>query len=140
MTAISSLSSYGYGTSPLEALKKAREEDASSRAQANQAQGTSGGDTASISDTAKELSRIMAKAKGENSGDSSESQDPIERIKKKIDELEKKIAAVQQSRLPDGAKQGMVKGLETELAALQQELARMMSEAKSQTGSSAAKG
>lgn len=88
-----------------------------------------GGDSATISDAARELGKIMAKSRGEAVPDDSESQDPIEKIKKKIEELEKKIAQVEQSSAPDATRQGVVKGLETELASLRQQLSQLMAQA-----------
>jgi len=90
---------------------------------------SSGKDTVSLSSAAKELSKILAKGKGEAVPDEEESSDPIERIKKKIEELEKKIAQVEMSSIPDQTKQGVVKGLETELAALNQQLSQLMADA-----------
>ncbi|WP_027190960.1 hypothetical protein [Fundidesulfovibrio putealis] len=90
---------------------------------------SSGKDTVSLSTAAQELSKILAKGKGEAVPDEEESSDPIERIKKKIEELEKKIAQVEQSSVPDQTKQGVVKGLETELAALNQQLSQLMADA-----------
>jgi len=89
----------------------------------------SGKDTYPFPTAAQELSKILAKGKGEAVPDEEESSDPIERIKKKIEELEKKIAQVEQSSVPDETKQGVVKGLETELAALNQQLAQLMADA-----------
>ncbi len=63
-------------------------------------------------------------------------------IKKKIEELEKKIAQVEQSSVPDSTKQGVVKGMETELASLRQQLAQLMAESTqsaSGSGSGSAK-
>ena len=90
-----------------------------------------------ISEAAEQLRKILAKGRGEAAQDDSESQDPIERIKKKIEELEKKIAQVEESSVPDATKQGVVKGMEAELASLRQQLAQLMAEAaKSSAGSS----
>jgi len=105
------------------------DQERKANATSSAATSSSGKDTVSLSTAAQELSKILAKGKGEAVPDEEESSDPIERIKKKIEELEKKIAQVEMSSVPDETKQGVVKGLETELAALNQQLAQLTADA-----------
>ena len=98
----------------------------------------SSGDTVSISSAAKELSKILGRNTGSASGADSEDSDPVTKLKKQIEELEKKIAEVQQSSLPDGPKQAVVQGLQTELASMNQQLAQLMAQAASSGGGAGA--
>jgi len=124
--AISSLGASAVGSAyAAQSVDKERTQSAKS----SDAASSSDKDTVSLSSAAQELSKILAKGKGEAVPDEEESSDPIERIKKKIEELEKKIAQVEQSSIPDQTKQGVVKGLETELAALNQQLSQLMADA-----------
>ncbi|MFZ5427239.1 MAG: hypothetical protein ACOZEN_09700 [Thermodesulfobacteriota bacterium] len=118
----------GYKTGAAQAAIRASEAAASNQETAAVSR-NAGKDSVTISDAAKEFGKIMAKGRGETVPNDSESQDPIEKIKKKIEELEKKIAQVEQSSVPDATKQGVVKGLETELASLRQQLSQLMAQA-----------
>lgn len=102
---------------------------ATRRSSAQSTTATSSGDKVTISDAAKEFSKYMAKSRGDSVADDTESQDPIEKLKKKIEELEKKIAQVEQSSVPEATKEGAVRGMETELASLRQQLSQLMAEA-----------
>lgn len=99
---------------------------------------SSSGDSVSISEAAQELSKLLGEANGSSSPSSSGESDPVAKLKKQIEELEKKITKVQQSSLPDEPKQAVVQGLEKELAALNQQLAQLLAQTtKSASGASA---
>ena len=89
---------------------------------------SSSGDSVSISESAQELSKLLGQANGASSGSSSEESDPVAKLKKQIEEMEKKITKVQQSSLPDEPKKAVVEGLEKELAALNQQLAQLLAQ------------
>jgi len=103
-----------------------------------QASSTSSRDTVSFSEAAKALSNLIGKYKGKVDEDETDgsSSDPADKIKKKIKELQEKIVKTEQSDMPADAKQGVVKGLETEMAALTQELAQLTSKSSASPGGS----
>lgn len=131
----------GYSYSlPAQATAKTAVTGADKSSGTKEVSASSRGDTASISDAAKKLSKLLGKYQGKIDEDD-QSGDPVERIKKQLKELQKKIVQVEQSDLPDGAKQATIKGLETEMAALTKQLASLTSKSSSSgTGGSSTSG
>ncbi|GAB6038386.1 hypothetical protein JCM15519_29450 [Fundidesulfovibrio butyratiphilus] len=96
-------------------------------------------DTVTVSDTARELSKMLAEARGRKQASEAESgsgssglgasSQSAEELEKQIEELEKKIVQVEQSKLSDETKKPVVQGLQQQIATLRQQLVELQVQA-----------